>query len=245
MSAAALRTVIVGGVTLFVSLLFATAAPASAHVTADASLHPARGGYGQVRLLVPSEENNTTTVAVGVTFPKETNLESVRTLPIPGWTATIEYQKGTSTQRVSRVIWRADSPDDGLTSAQFGVFTLSGGPWPTAEDEVSLATEQRYANGTVVNWNEVALDSSSEPEHPAPQVRLGPATADADHDDHGAAADDPAETNIAEARHHDSSEHDHQTSWWWPTVSVASLVVAIAAIAGLAVLWRRGPRPPA
>lgn len=62
--------------------------------------------------------------------------------------------------------------DNGLGATEFGVFTFSGGKWPAGVDSVSLPTEQRYSDGTVVRWDEEALDAASEPEHPAPSVTL-------------------------------------------------------------------------
>ncbi|GIE88224.1 YcnI family copper-binding membrane protein [Actinoplanes regularis] len=146
------------------------AAPARAHVRVDGGDAPGRGGYGTVRLSVPTESETASTVGLTVTIPGDVTLTSAKVLPIAGWTAKVETAEG----RVTRIVWRASGA--GLGPAEFGVFAFSGGPWPQDRSAVPLPATQQYSDGSAVAWDEVALDAS-EPEHPAPIVVLGEAPA--------------------------------------------------------------------
>ena len=205
---------------------------ASAHVSADATLQPAQGGYGQVRLLVPTESDTSPTTAVAVTFPDGVELTSARTLPVPGWTATIDKAAAGSGERVTRITWRADDPQKGLGADEFGAFTFSGGPWPTGKDSVSVPVEQTYGDGTVVKWDEIAVDDQTEPESPAPVVTLS-AT-----DDHPGGAH--GESSAAAEGSHDGAESGSgDGDAVWQTLSIVGVLVALAALASSIVVWRR------
>ncbi|MFC4070367.1 DUF1775 domain-containing protein [Actinoplanes subglobosus] len=156
------------------------AAPAAAHVRVETGSAPGKGGYGTVRLTVPTESGTASTVGVTVTIPDDVTLASARVLPVDGWTATVE----TAGRRVTRIVWKAQ--DKGLGPQEFGIFTFSGGPWPADRSAVPLPTVQAYSDGSSVAWDQVALDAS-EPEHPAPIVVLGEAAAD----HHGVVASQP------------------------------------------------------
>lgn len=213
---------------------FGAAGVASAHVSADQTVQPAQGGYGQVRLIVPTESDTARTTAVAVTIPESVDLTSARTLPIPGWTAKVSTEPDGAAQRVSRIEWTANNPDNGLGATEFGVFTFSGGKWPAGVDSVSLPTEQRYSDGTVVRWDEEALDAASEPEHPAPSVTLAES---AGHDGaHGQSADHKAESVAAE---------QDKADWAARVLGIAALIVALAAAAVGGALWQRGRTDPA
>lgn len=164
------------------ALLVATPAAALAHVRVDEGAAPGKGGYGTVRLSVPTESDTASTVELTVTVPADVRLTSARVLPLPGWTAVVETEA--AGQRVTRIVWRADDAAGGIGPSEFGIFTFSAGPWPQDRDTVALPTAQRYSDGTAVDWDEVAVDADAEPEHPAPVVTLGEAAAD----HHGAAA---------------------------------------------------------
>lgn len=127
-----------------------------------------------MRLIVPTESDDASTIGLSLTVPEGVDLTSARTLPIPGWTATVEREQSGDGERVSRVRWQATDPANGLKAAEFGVFTLSAGPWPEDVDSVPLPTEQIYSDGSVVSWNEVAVNAGIEPEHPAPVSRSPP-----------------------------------------------------------------------
>ncbi|MGH3637438.1 MAG: YcnI family protein [Mycobacterium sp.] len=232
---------------MFVALggcLLATAGSASAHVRVDGTQPPPpKGGSGIVELIVPSESASASTVGLTITFPKGVDLTSARTLPVAGWTSTVETEPAGDGERVSRISWRATEGASGLKPSEFGEFTFSAGPWPKDVDSSSLPTDQSYSDGSVVSWNEVAVDADSEPEHPAPVVALGPAvTGDGDGDVHGdthrsavGAAPAPGEDHSA----HAAAQDPGHESWVWPVTSLVSLVVALGTAVALVVVLRR------
>lgn len=114
------RRLAFGLTALAFSLTTSVAGVAAAHVTVDPTSQPSSGGYGQVRLVVPSEEDNTTTTAISVTLPTGVDLSSVRTLPIPGWTATTEKTQSNGSERVSKITWQASNPESGLKPTEYG-----------------------------------------------------------------------------------------------------------------------------
>jgi uncharacterized protein YcnI len=196
----------------------------------------AKGGYGIVRLIVPSESHKASTVGVTVTLPDTVDLASARTLPVPGWTATVETEQSGQGQRVSRITWRADDNADGLKATEYGEFAFSAGPWPIDADSVALSADQAYSDGSVVSWNEIAVDKDSEPEHPAPVLTLAepdPAHSHAG-DGHGAAppASATPETVLASAEATGGE-------WFWRATSAVSLLIAIGTAAALGVVLRR------
>ncbi|ASR01709.1 YcnI family copper-binding membrane protein [Gordonia rubripertincta] len=213
---------------MFGLVLLAGVAPATAHVSVDPSTQPARGGYGQVALVVPNESDTASTVGVTVTIPSDVEIASARTLPIPGWAASIERVRVGDSERIASITWTAASPDAAIKPAEFGVFTFAGGPWPDAES-VTLATDQRYGDGEVVSWNEIAVDQQSEPEHPAPVLVLGAASDG--HDSHGAHSAG------------DEAAGESESGFGWSQIlSVVALVVAVASLAGLLIVARRPAR---
>ncbi|MHC9293670.1 YcnI family protein [Mycobacterium sp. LTG2003] len=228
-----------------------SATPAAAHVRVDEGQQPPQGGYGIVRLIVPSESAQASTTGLTVTLPDNVHLTSARTLPIPGWRAAVETTPSGDGQRVSRITWQAIDKADGLRPSEFGEFAFSAGPWPENVDSVALLSDQAYSDGSVVSWNEIAVDNDSEPEKPAPVVALAPAEAGHSHtgDGHGAPSESATNVTAAEAGpgHHDASadttlvaaESSGQESWAWRATSVVSLLIALATAAALAVAVRR------
>lgn len=214
-----------------------TAAPAAAHVRVDEGHQPPKGGYGIVRLIVPTESPQAATVGLTVTLPDDVDLTSARTLPIPGWSASVETEPSGDGQRVSRITWRALDKAGGLKASEFGEFTFSAGPWPENVDAVSLLSDQAYSDGSVVSWNEIAVDKSSDPEHPAPVVTLA---AEAGHtgDGHGAPSDTGAGSATADPTLV-AAQAPAAESWWWRATSVAGLLIALGTATALAVVLRR------
>ncbi|MEV0355290.1 YcnI family protein [Nocardia sp. NPDC050697] len=199
------------------------AGPAAAHVRSDGA-PVAQGGYGVVGLIVPGESEQADTVRLTVTIPAGVDLKSARTLPVPGWTASVQRQG----ERVARIVWTADTPASGYGATEYQLFSFSAGPWPQGRESVALPSEQKYSDGTVVAWNEVAVDKESEPEHPAPVVTLSAADG---HDAHGGSTE----------HHHDDEQVAAAAdgSDWRSAVSVLSLLLSLAAAAGVALLLRR------
>ncbi|MEU6562982.1 YcnI family copper-binding membrane protein [Nocardia nova] len=216
--------------------LVALAAPAAAHVQSDGT-PVTKGGYGLVHLIVPGESATANTVGLTVTIPAGVDLKSARTQPVPGWKASVERDQATA--RVTRIVWTADTPADGFGNTEYREFSFSAGPWPKNVDSVALPADQRYSDGSVVSWNEIAVDKASEPEHPAPVV---PVTATAaGHSDDSAHA---VSAKTSAAGHDDAALHDgseSSPSRWWQALSVVALVLAVAA-ATLALRRDRGSR---
>lgn len=83
--AVAVRTTIVVAVG---AALLLGAAPASAHVTARPGVAE-QGGYIVVTFRVPDESDTAGTVELAVRLPTDHPIVSVRTTPVPGWTAAV------------------------------------------------------------------------------------------------------------------------------------------------------------
>ncbi|MEU4314252.1 YcnI family protein [Nocardia sp. NPDC024068] len=213
----------VGAGALLILALLVPAQQAAAHVRADPGSVPTRGGWGTATFHVPTESRTASTTRLEFTFTGATEFTSLRTQPVPGWTAQIaRAESGT----VQRVVWKADDPAQALGPDEFGAFTISAGPWPEAES-VSIPVAQHYSDGAIVEWNERALDEHAELAHPAPVVHLGAADGA---DEHGSA--------VADTEHAAHAEGDDGTVTA-TGISVASLLIAIAALGYAAVVHRR------
>jgi len=166
---------------------------ASAHVTANVyGPQPTKGGYAAIVFRVPSEEKDPlTTTKVAVEFKADYGIGSVRTKPLPGWTAEVTKSKlpapitkdnGTQiTEAVTAVTWTAQ-PGSELKATDYQEFSVSFGPLPTNVDQVEFPAHQTYSDGKVVDWNQPTPANGEEPEHPAPAVKLAAkATGDGDH----------------------------------------------------------------
>src|SRR6201996_9645950 len=137
---------------------------ASAHVQAT-STDAARGAFATVSFQVPNESaTNAATTAVTVNL---TNVSSVQTEEMPGWSAKID--RDAATNAVRSVTWTA-APDTGIPVDQFGVFRISA-KLPDA-DTVSFPTTQTYADGVAVKWDQAPAPGGAEPEHPVPTLTL-------------------------------------------------------------------------
>jgi hypothetical protein len=198
-----------------------SAGVASAHVTANVyGDQPTKGGESAaIFLRVPNEEAAVGTVKVEVDFKPEYAIGSVRTKPVPGWTAEVTTSKlpapvktasGTDvTDAVTKVTWTAQ-PGTKIAagSTEFQEFEISAGPLPSNVEQLVLPTVQTYEGGRVVNWNQVAPAGSPEPAYPAPTVMLAAATGAG----HGStAADTSAAAGHAEAAA--SSTSDETARW--------------------------------
>ena len=171
---------------------------ASAHVSANVyGPQPTKGGYAAIVFRVPSEEKDPiTTTKVAVDFKADYGIGSVRTKPVPGWTAQVTKSKlpapitkanGTQiTEAVTAVTWTAQ-PGSELKATDYQEFSVSFGPLPTNADQVEFPAHQTYSDGKVVDWNQPTPASGEEPEHPTPTVKLA-AKADGDGDHAGMAA---------------------------------------------------------
>jgi uncharacterized protein YcnI len=186
--------------TMTAGLLAAGAAAASAHVHVDTD-DPAAGGYSHLTFNVPNESDTAKTSKLEVTLPTDTPFTSVSVKPVEGWKAVITTSNlpkpitiagATVTKAPSSVVWTADEAHQ-IGPNEYQAFSLSVGVLPDAGTTVTLPTAQTYTDGTVVKWDEKAVEGQAEPEHPAPSF----VTTAKDADTHGAAA--PADTHGAAA----------------------------------------------
>ncbi|MFI2608100.1 YcnI family protein [Kitasatospora sp. NPDC018619] len=184
--------------------VLALAGPAAAHVTVNPGA-AAQGGYTAVDFRVPNESDTASTVKLEVNLPLDHPLASVRTLPLPGWTATVEKAKldkpvkvhgNDVTEAVSKITWTADAGTR-IAPGQFQEFRVSLGPLPTDTDTLEFKTLQTYDNGDIARWIDESKEGQPEPAKPAPVLKLTKAAAG---DGHGVTA------SPAAAAHGDSSD---------------------------------------
>ncbi|SFP88331.1 Uncharacterized protein YcnI [Amycolatopsis arida] len=165
-----------------------TTGVAAAHVTANVyGKQPAQGGYGAIVLRVPNEKADAGTVKLEVTLPTEYALSSVRTKPVPGWTADVAKTtlsepvrngRGAEvTEVATKITWTAQGDTRIAGNDEYQEFPFTAGPLPTNVDTLVLPAAQTYDNGDVVNWDAPPpAEGAEEPEHPAPVVELAPAS---------------------------------------------------------------------
>ncbi len=174
------------------ALTLLTTGVASAHVTAQPGT-AAKGSYPKVAFRVSDESATAGTVKLEVTLPAEHPIASVRTSPLPGWTAQItkaplnppvERDRVTITQAVRTITWTAQ-PGTRIGPDEFLDFEVSIGALPDDVDQLVMPAVQTYDDGTVVSWNETQAPGAAEPEHPAPSLTLTAAAAEGGHS-HGA-----------------------------------------------------------
>ncbi|MDH6577468.1 YcnI family protein [Kitasatospora sp. MAP5-34] len=225
------------------SAVIALTAPAFAHVTVQPGA-ATQGGYTAVAFRVPDESDTASTTKIEVSLPLDHPLSSVRTMPLPGWTATLEKTKldkpvktesGEITEAVSKITWTADATGK-VGPGQFQEFKVSLGPLPTDADSMTFKALQTYDNGQVVRWIDEAKDGQPEPAHPAPVLTLAKAAAGVGgHQMGGASAvtasQDGKTSDTAAAKSSDSTAR---------TLGVVGIVVGVAGAAlGVAGLRRK------
>ena len=165
--------------------VFALAGPAAAHVTVNPS-NATQGGYTKVAFRVPNEKDDAQTVKVEISLPTDKPIASVSLKPVPGWTGTTEKSKLPTpiknddgdeiTEAVSKITWTA-AAGAGIQAGQFQEFEVSLGPLPEA-DQVIFKALQTYSDGDVVRWIDEPKADGSEPDHPAPTLKLAKGTGD-------------------------------------------------------------------
>jgi uncharacterized protein YcnI len=164
-------------------LTLALASPASAHVTVNPNTATV-GGYTKVTFRVPNETDKADTTKVEVNFPTDNPVASVSTKPVPGWTTVAEKAKLTTpitahgtqiTEAVSKITWTAQA-GSAIKPGQFQEFDVSLGPLPQVP-QVMFKALQTYSDGTVVRWIDEPTTDGTEPEKPAPVLKLTPAAA--------------------------------------------------------------------
>ncbi|MEU4569033.1 YcnI family protein [Micromonospora sp. NPDC023956] len=183
------------------------AGPASAHVTVNPK-DATQGSYGRFAFRVPNESDTASTVKVEVVLPENAPVGSVSTMPVPGWTVTVEKRKvdppvevhgSQLSEVVSKLTWTA-AAGGGVKPGEFQEFPVSMGPLPQTEQMIFKAL-QTYSDGNVQRWIEEPTPGGAEPDSPAPVLALAaaapsagptaaPAGRDADDDDADEASED-------------------------------------------------------
>jgi uncharacterized protein YcnI len=205
-----------------------TAAPASAHVHANAD-NPTPGSTSLVTFQVPGEsDTGALTTELSVALP---NVASARAEVMPGWTARLD--RDTAAGTVRSVTWTA-APGVGISPDQFALFRISV-KLPTTPT-VSFPATQTYSDGKVVHWDQAPLPGGGEPEYPAPELELSGAPAGDDH--HNAQADHeaaPSVTASSQAIAPAVATSDNTARW---LAGGALTVAAVAVVAALAARRR-------
>ncbi|MFG2110969.1 YcnI family copper-binding membrane protein [Micromonospora chersina] len=213
------------------------AGPASAHVTVNPT-EATQGGYGRFAFRVPNESDTASTTKVEVNLPENAPVGSVSTMPVPGWTVTVEKRKvdppievhgSQLTEAVSKLTWTA-APNGGVKPGEFQEFPVSMGPLPQT-DRMVFKVLQTYSDGNVSRWIEEPTPGGEEPENPAPVLTLTAASASAS----------PAASAPAAAADDDDDDADTGAA---TAFGVAGLVAGLAGLAlgGLAFLRTRRER---
>lgn len=191
------------------------------------------GGFSVVSFRVPTERDDASTTKVQVLLPEDHPIGSVSTTPVPGWKVTTKNRTlnepidmfGEEVDSVvSQITWTAT--DKGIAPHQFVDFDVSFGPLPES-GEMVFAALQTYSSGEVVKWNEVAVDDSTEPEHPAPVLTISSPAAE----DMESTSPDRAAATVAEPASATTDDGDDDENQLLPMVlSGMALLVAAAAL---------------
>ncbi|UBU17356.1 YcnI family copper-binding membrane protein [Nonomuraea gerenzanensis] len=159
------------------------ALPALAHVTIQPGTAE-QGGFTKVAFRVPNERDNASTTKIEVSFPTDHPLAFVSVKPVPGWKVKVTESKlpkpvkteyGDLEEAVTKVVWEGGKINPG----EFQEFEVSMGQLPEDVDSLMFPTKQTYSGGEVVDWAEAPKADGTEPEHPAPLLKLVPAAEDA------------------------------------------------------------------
>jgi uncharacterized protein YcnI len=170
------RSAVVAGTVAALTLTLAV--PASAHVTVNAN-SAVQGGYAKATFRVPNESDTASTTKLEVNLPAATPFASVSLKPVAGWTMVAEKAKlatpieahGTQiTEAVSKITWTA-AGDAAIKPGQFQEFDVSLGPLPEVPQVIFKAL-QTYSDGTIVRWIDEPATDGTEPEKPAPVLKL-------------------------------------------------------------------------
>lgn len=229
------RSAVVGGVVA--ALTLALAVPAAAHVTVNPNT-AVQGGYTKVTFRVPNESDTASTTKVEVNLPPDAPFASVSLKPVAGWTMTAEKGKlaqpiqahgSPITEAVNKITWTATG-DAAIKPGQFQEFDVSLGPLPKV-DQVVFKALQTYSDGTIVRWIDEPTTDGTEPDKPAPVLKLTAAAA-------AAAATGPTVTSAAA----DDAEGDGNGTW----AGVVGIVLGLAGLVlGLLAYRRAGAATPA
>ncbi|MET0426080.1 MAG: YcnI family protein [Actinoplanes sp.] len=219
------------------ALVLGLAGPASAHVTVNPDT-ATKGGYTKVSFRVPTESDTASTTKVEVNLPTDTPIASVSLKPVQGWTATavksklpapVKTDDGELTEAITKITWTANE-GSAIKPGEFQEFDVSLGPLPDV-DQVVFKALQTYSDGSVVRWIDEPTTDGTEPESPAPVLKLTAAGATAA----AAPAAAPAAASTA------TDEDSGGTSGW----GIAGLVAGVAALVVALLAYRRAAQAQA
>ncbi|MFF4615003.1 YcnI family copper-binding membrane protein [Nonomuraea jabiensis] len=171
------------------ALTVGLAVPALAHVTIQPGTAE-QGGFTKVAFRVPNERDNASTTKIEVSFPADHPLAFVSVKPLPGWDVKVTQGKlpkpvkteyGDLEEAVTKVVWSGGKINPG----EFQEFEVSMGQLPKDTDSLVFPTKQTYSGGEVVDWSDAPKTDGTEAEHPAPVLKLVPASGA---DEHGTAS---------------------------------------------------------
>ncbi|RBQ18860.1 hypothetical protein DP939_16785 [Spongiactinospora rosea] len=172
------------------ALTVGLAVPALAHVTVNPG-SAEQGGFTKVAFRVPNERDDAATTKVEVHLPINHPLPFVSVRPVGGWKVDVHESKlakpvttehGEITEAVTKITWSGGK----IEAGQFQEFEVSMGFMPKDTDRLIFPATQTYSSGEVVEWDDEPKADGSEPERPAPVLKLVPAAAE------GAPAASPA-----------------------------------------------------
>ncbi|NUS01264.1 MAG: YcnI family protein, partial [Nonomuraea sp.] len=178
------------------ALTVGLAMPALAHVTIQPGTAE-QGGFTKVAFRVPNERDNASTTKIEVSFPADHPLAFVSVKPVPGWDVKVTEGKlpkpvkteyGDLEEAVTTVVWSGGKINPG----EFQEFEVSMGQLPKDVDALTFPTKQTYSGGEVVDWADAPKTDGTEAEHPAPTLKLTPATSGDGHTPATSAAAPPA-----------------------------------------------------
>lgn len=160
------------------------ALPALAHITIQPGTAE-QGGFTKIAFRVPNERDDASTTKIEVAFPTDHPLAFVSVKPVPGWKvkvtegklpAPVKTEYGDLKEAVTKVVWEGGKINPG----EFQEFEVSMGQLPKDVDSLTFPTKQTYSGGEVVDWSDAPKTDGTEAEHPAPLLKLTPATDDGD-----------------------------------------------------------------
>ncbi|MFE0812945.1 YcnI family protein [Streptomyces sp. NPDC058794] len=212
------------------AIVLAAAIPASAHVTVSDPAQVTAGTFKRITFSVPNERTAAKTKKLKIVLPVDESQKLARALAkrLPGWSMSIRKQSGSTEigEGVLSVTWTASSSASSIAAGQFEEFTLTVGPIPNT-DRIYFDAVQYYDNGEVVRWDQRPTAETPHPEHPAPSVKVVPASTASD----AKAASTTSTVALAGA---DAATGDGRGS-----SDTALLIGAVAAVGAGGLLWQR------
>ncbi|WP_052305180.1 YcnI family protein [Stackebrandtia nassauensis] len=221
--------------------VLAFAAPASAHVTI-APVEAEAGSYARLDFRVPNESDEASTIEVEVNLPKETPLASVRTKKIDGWKVETKTRKldkpidlhGRKVKEaIGTIIWTADSDKTGIQPGEFGEFPITAGPLPD-KGTLVFKTIQTYSDKSKSEWIDEPNEDGSEPEEPAPTLKITPAKGGGHHGGTTTGDDDDADDADDHADDEDEAAGSGTTILAAVGTGLAAIALVVAVLAFLA-----------